>query len=100
MQILQSLEPIEAGLIPGDVALAADDHGVIYESAFERRVVDKFEPVTLDSVFRIASRTKALPSSLPCSLLKRLDRPRATDGRSIAVDQECERWKGPSAKFV
>jgi methyl acetate hydrolase len=42
-------QPIEAGLIPGVVALAADDHGIIYEGAFGRRAVDKFEPMTLDS---------------------------------------------------
>jgi methyl acetate hydrolase len=51
-------KPIEAGLIPGVVALAADDSGVIYEGAFGR-AVDKTEPMTLDSVFRVASMTKA-----------------------------------------
>ena len=41
-------KPIEAGLIPGVVALAADDRGVIYEGAFGRRAVDKTEPMTLE----------------------------------------------------
>ena len=50
-------KPIEAGLIPGVVALAANDRGVFYEGAFGRRTVDKPEPMTLDSVFRIASMT-------------------------------------------
>jgi methyl acetate hydrolase len=50
-------KPIEAGLIPGVVALAADGRGVFYEGAFGRRTVDKPEPMTLDSVFRIASMT-------------------------------------------
>ena len=37
-------KPIEAGLIPGVVALAADDRGVFYEGgAFRRRTVDKPE---------------------------------------------------------
>ena len=53
-------KPIETGLIPGVVALAADDRGVFYEGAFGRRTVDKPEPMTLDSVFRIASMTKAV----------------------------------------
>ena len=53
-------KPIEAGLIPGVVALAANDRGVFYEGAFGRRTVDKPEPMTLDSVFRIASMTKAV----------------------------------------
>jgi hypothetical protein len=30
-------KPIEAGLIPGVVAPAADDRGVFYEGAFGRR---------------------------------------------------------------
>jgi methyl acetate hydrolase len=53
-------KPIEAGLIPGVVVLAADDHGIIYEGAFGVRAVDKTEPMTLDSVYRIASMTKAV----------------------------------------
>jgi methyl acetate hydrolase len=52
-------KPIDAGLIPGVVALAADDRGVLYEGAFGWRAVDKLEPMTLDSVFRIASMTTA-----------------------------------------
>jgi methyl acetate hydrolase len=51
-------KPIEAGLIPGVVAIAADDRGIIYEGAFGRRTVDQPAPMTLDSVFRIASMTK------------------------------------------
>jgi methyl acetate hydrolase len=53
-------KPIEAGLIPGVVAVAADDRGVIYEGAFGRRAIGKTEPMALDSVFRIASMTKAV----------------------------------------
>ena len=41
-------KPIEAGLIPGVVAVAADDSGVIYEGAFGRRAVDRPEPMTLE----------------------------------------------------
>ena len=41
-------KPIEEGLIPGVVALAADDRGVVYEGAFGRRAVDKTEPMTLE----------------------------------------------------
>ena len=53
-------KPIEAGLVPGVVAVAADDSGVIYEGAFGRRAVGSTEPMTLDFVFRIASMTKAI----------------------------------------
>src|SRR6185437_4173171 len=56
---------------PGVVALAADDHGVIYEGAFGRRAVDKPEPMTLDSVFRIASMTKAITGTAAMQLVEK-----------------------------
>jgi Beta-lactamase len=62
-------KPIEAGLIPGVVALAADDRGVFYQGAFGKRAVDKPEPMTLDSVFRIASMTKAVTGAAAIATL-------------------------------
>jgi methyl acetate hydrolase len=71
--------PIEAGLIPGAVAMAADDRGIFYEGAFGRRVVDKPEPMTLDSVFRIASMTKPVTGTAAMQLVEKgrigLDQP-------------------------
>jgi methyl acetate hydrolase len=64
-------KPIEAGLIPGVVALAADDRGVVYEGAFGQRAVDKTEPMTLDSVFRIASMTKAITGTAAMQLVEK-----------------------------
>jgi methyl acetate hydrolase len=64
-------KPIEAGLIPGVVALAADDRGIIYEGAFGRRAVDKPEPMTLDSVFRVASMTKAVTGTAAMQLVEK-----------------------------
>jgi methyl acetate hydrolase len=61
-------KPIEAGLVPGVVAVAADDSGVIYEGAFGRRAVGSTEPMTLDSVFRIASMTKAIAGTAAMQL--------------------------------
>ena len=63
-------KPIEAGLIPGVVALAADDRGVFYEGAFGWRAVDKPEPMTPDSVFRIASMTKAVTGTAAMQLVE------------------------------
>jgi CubicO group peptidase (beta-lactamase class C family) len=60
-----------AGLIPGVVALAADDQGVIYEGAFGRRAIDKPEPMTPDSVFRIASMTKAVTGTAAMQLVEK-----------------------------
>jgi len=64
-------KPIEAGLLPGVVALAADDHGVIYEGAFGLRAVDRPEPMTLDSVFRVASMTKAITGAAAMQLVEK-----------------------------
>lgn len=49
---------IEAGEHFGVVAAAADTSGVIYEGAFGRRSVESDDPVTMDTMFRIASMTK------------------------------------------
>ena len=64
-------KPIEAGLIPGIVAVAADDRDVIYEGAFGQRAADKPEPMTLDSVFRIASMTKAITGTAAMQLVEK-----------------------------
>jgi len=66
-----SSKPIEAGLVPGVVAVAADDSGVIYEGAFGRRAVGSTEPMTLDSVFRIASMTKAITGTAAMQLVEK-----------------------------
>jgi CubicO group peptidase (beta-lactamase class C family) len=55
-------EAAESREVPGVVAMAATDRGVLYEGAFGRRALDQPEPMTLDSVFRIASMTKAITS--------------------------------------
>jgi hypothetical protein len=72
-------KPIEAGLIPGIVALAADDRGIFYKAAFGMRAVDKPEPMTADSVFRIASMTKAVTGAAAMQLVEQgrigLDQP-------------------------
>ena len=56
--------------VPGVVAMAATDRGLLYEGAFGRRAVDRPEPMTLDSVFRIASMTKAITSVAAMQLVE------------------------------
>src|SRR3984893_1947787 len=48
----------EAKEVPGVVAMAATDSGVIYEGAFGQRDLALGPAMTLDTVFRIASMTK------------------------------------------
>ena len=55
-------DAVEAREVPGIVALAASDRGVIYDGAFGRRDLDTGSPITLDTLFRIASMTKAITS--------------------------------------
>jgi methyl acetate hydrolase len=65
--------------IAGLVAAAADEHGVIYCSAFGRRNVSEHARMTQDSVFRIASMTKAITATAAMQLVEQgklsLDQP-------------------------
>jgi methyl acetate hydrolase len=69
----------EAGDVPGVVALAATPRGRVYEGAAGRRALPAGPDMTLDSVFWIASMTKAVTSTAAMQLVERgklhLDRP-------------------------
>src|SRR5439155_623827 len=64
---------------PGVVAMGATDKGVLYEGAFGARALDASTPMTLDTVFRIASMTKAITSVAAMQLVEqgklKLDEP-------------------------
>jgi CubicO group peptidase (beta-lactamase class C family) len=53
---------VEAGQVPGVVALAADASGVTYQGAFGKREIGGHADMTVDTVFWIASMTKAITS--------------------------------------
>ena len=61
----------EAGEIPGVVAIAATGGEVIYQGAFGKRDLAKDAPMTLDSVFWIASMTKAITCAGAMQLVER-----------------------------
>src|SRR5438477_617748 len=63
-------DAVEAREVPGIVALAASDRGILYEGAFGVRDVDAGSPMTLDTVFRIASMTKAITSAAAMQLVE------------------------------
>ena len=69
----------EARQVPGVVALAATDKGVVYEGAFGRRKLPDGPAMTLDTVFWIASMTKAVTSTAAMQLVEQgrlqLDQP-------------------------
>jgi methyl acetate hydrolase len=61
---------VEAGEVPGVVALAATDRGVLYEGAFGVRDLASGPAMTLDTIFRIASMTKAVTSVAAMQLVE------------------------------
>ena len=67
-QILE--RAVTAGEVPGVVALAADHQGVVYEGAFGQREIGKGPEMTLDTVFWIASMTKAVTSVAAMQLVE------------------------------
>src|SRR5947207_3129896 len=67
-QILR--QKCEAREIPGVVAMAATGSEVIYQGAFGKRDLSKDDPMTADSVFWIASMTKAITSAAGMQLVE------------------------------
>src|ERR1044071_7151929 len=61
---------VEAGEVPGVVAMAAIAGGPIYEGAFGLRALGAGPAMTLDTVFRIASMTKAITSVAAMQLVE------------------------------
>src|SRR3954449_3744709 len=60
----------EAKEIPGVVAMAATGNEVIYQGAFGKRDLSKDNPMTADSVFWIASMTKAITTAAAMQLVE------------------------------
>jgi methyl acetate hydrolase len=83
----RSSSPIDAALrravdskdVPGVVALAANGRGIIYEGAFGTRDLAKGPEMTPDTIFRLASMTKAVTSVAAMQLVEQarlsLDQP-------------------------
>lgn len=69
----------EAKDVPGVVAMAATDDGVLYQGAFGSRNLANGSAMTLDSVFWIASMSKAITSAAAMQLVEQgklqLDQP-------------------------
>ena len=61
---------VERGDVPGVVALVTDRKGVIYRGAFGVTDVASKQPMAVDSMFRIASMTKAVTSTALMQLIE------------------------------
>jgi CubicO group peptidase (beta-lactamase class C family) len=64
-------EAVESQRMPGIVAMAATDRGVLYEGAFGRRELGNNAAMTLDTVVWIASMTKAITAAAAMQLIER-----------------------------
>ena len=60
----------DAKEVPGVVAMAATDQGILYEGVFGTRDLAKGPAMTRDTVFRIASMTKAVTSVAAMQLVE------------------------------
>lgn len=67
-QILR--QKTDAKEIPGVVAMAANGSELIYQGAFGKRDLSKDDPMTADSVFWIASMTKAVTTAAGMQLVE------------------------------
>ena len=76
MQARTKIDPVlkqavDATEVPGVVAMAATDKGVLYEGAFGPRALEAGAPsMSLDTVFRIASMTKAIATVAAMQLVE------------------------------
>ena len=61
---------IDRGDVPGVVAMAATRDGVVYQAAFGRRALSDEAAMSTDTVFWIASMTKAITSAAAMQLVE------------------------------
>jgi methyl acetate hydrolase len=82
-------EAVKTGRVPGVVALAANDKGTIYSGAFGVRSLGQSQAMTLDSVFWIASMTKAVTTTAAMQMVEqgklKLDQPASPAGFGIGA---------------
>ena len=84
----------DAKEIPGVVAIAANSKEVTYQGAFGKRDLSKDDAMTVDSVFWIASMTKAVTTAAAMQLVEQgklsLDTPIGTLLPDLASPQVLE----------
>ena len=85
---------VNAGHVPGVVALAADRNGPFYQGAFGKRGLAEAASMTPDTVFRIASMTKAVTGVAAMQCVERgmlaLDQPAGEIMPELAEPQVLE----------
>src|SRR6202021_1994837 len=101
----------DAKEIPGVVAMAANSKEVIYQGAFGKRDLAKEDAMTADSVFWIASMTKAITAAAGMQLVEQgklsldapigkvlpdLDAPQVLEGFDTSGEPKLRPAKNPS----
>jgi methyl acetate hydrolase len=85
---------VEAKEVPGVVAMAATDKAILYEGAFGTRDLAKGPEMTADTIFRLASMTKAVTSVAAMQLVEQgklqLDQPIGNVLPELAAPQVLE----------
>ena len=64
-------EAVERGVVTGVVGMAADRKGTFYEGVYGTADIAEKRPLKLDSMFRIASMTKAITSTSALQLVEK-----------------------------
>jgi len=94
----------DAKEIPGVVAVAATGNEIIYQGAFGKRDLSKDDAMTLDSVFWIASMTKAVTTAAAMQLVEQgkltLDQPIGNLLPDLAAPQVLEGFDGSGAPML
>src|SRR5262245_4203822 len=85
---------VEAKEVPGVVATAATDKAILYEGAFGTRDLARGPEMTADTIFRLASMTKAVTSVAAMQLVEQgklqLDQPIGNVLPELAASQVLE----------
>ena len=94
-------QAVDAKEVPGVVAMAATDKGVLYEGAFGTRDLAKGPAMTLDTVFRIASMTKAVTCTAAMQLVEqgrlKIDEPVPSIDPALSAPQVLEGFDAAGA---
>ena len=87
-------EAIRDGQIPGAVVLVCHDGQVIYRKAFGHRSLEpRREPMTLDTIFDLASLTKVVATTTAVMQLDARGKVRLNDPVAKYIPRVCAEWK-------
>src|SRR5213593_4254537 len=89
-------QAVASKAMPGIVAVAASDKGVLYEGAFGKRQLGQDAPMTLDTVVWIASMTKAITAAAAMQLVEKgklsLERPASETVAELGQARVLDGW--------